>query len=102
VAVREFQLPGGPCDYLLFVAGRACGVIEAKKEGVTLSSGVSEQAPTTAKTCRTSWRIAGHDKAGPFDYESTGDETYFRDERDPTPRSRRVFAFTSPPRCTPG
>lgn len=43
VAVREFQLPGGPCDYLLFVAGKACGVIEAKKTGVTLS-GVAEQA----------------------------------------------------------
>ncbi|MFN8899393.1 MAG: helicase, partial [Pseudomonadota bacterium] len=43
VAVREFQLPGGPCDYLLFVAGKACGVIEAKKAGITLS-GVAEQA----------------------------------------------------------
>ena len=31
VAVREFQLSNGPCDYLLFVEGRAAGVIEAKK-----------------------------------------------------------------------
>jgi type I restriction enzyme R subunit len=31
-----------------------------------------------------------------FDYESTGDETHFRDTRDPTPRSRRVFAFHQP------
>ncbi|MFD1381428.1 hypothetical protein [Fodinicurvata halophila] len=31
VAVREFQLPAGPCDYLLFVDGKAAGVIEAKK-----------------------------------------------------------------------
>jgi len=43
VAVREFLLPNGPCDYLLFVAGRAAGVIEAKKSGVTLSS-FAEQA----------------------------------------------------------
>jgi len=31
-----------------------------------------------------------------FDYESTGEETYFRDMRDPNPRSRRVFAFHQP------
>jgi type I restriction enzyme R subunit len=43
VEVREFQLPGMPCDYLLFVGGKACGVIEAKKAGVTLS-GVAERA----------------------------------------------------------
>ena len=33
VAVREYQLPAGPCDYLLFVDRRAAGVIEAKPEG---------------------------------------------------------------------
>jgi type I restriction enzyme R subunit len=43
VAVREFSLPNGPCDYLLFVGGKAAGVIEAKKAGTTLS-GVAEQA----------------------------------------------------------
>lgn len=43
VAVREFALPNGPCDYLLFVGGKGAGVIEAKKAGVTLS-GVAEQA----------------------------------------------------------
>ena len=32
----------------------------------------------------------------PFLYESTGVETYFRDERDPQPRSRRVFTFHRP------
>lgn len=43
VAVREFQLTTGPCDYLLFVDGKAAGVIEAKKSGVTLS-GVADQS----------------------------------------------------------
>ena len=43
VAVREFHLPSGPCDYLLFVGGKAAGVIEAKKAGTTLSA-VSEQS----------------------------------------------------------
>lgn len=43
VAVREFQLASGPCDYLLFIEGKAAGVIEAKRQGVTLS-GVAEQS----------------------------------------------------------
>ena len=43
VAVREFPLPAGPCDYLLFIDGKAAGVIEAKKSGVTLS-GVADQS----------------------------------------------------------
>jgi type I restriction enzyme R subunit len=32
----------------------------------------------------------------PFPYEATGVETSFRDNRDPSPRSRRVFAFHRP------
>lgn len=93
VAVREFVLPNGPCDYLLFVGGKAAGVIEAKKAGVTLS-GVAEQA--------TKYMVALPDHLARwadtlrFDYESTGDETFFRDLADPKPRSRRVFAFHQP------
>ena len=30
VAVREFQLPSGACDYLLFIDGKAAGVINPK------------------------------------------------------------------------
>ncbi len=38
VAIREFPLNTGHgfADYLLYVNGKACGVIEAKKEGNTL------------------------------------------------------------------
>lgn len=52
VAVREFQLPAGPCDYLLFVDGKAAGVVEAKKTGVTLS-GVKGGLVPAAPCCRT-------------------------------------------------
>src|SRR5690242_17359858 len=38
VAVREFPTPSGPVDYLLYVDGQAIGTLEAKKEGVTLTS----------------------------------------------------------------
>lgn len=36
VAVREMQSHGGPADYILFVDGKALGIVEAKKEGTTL------------------------------------------------------------------
>jgi type I restriction enzyme, R subunit len=38
VAVREVPLKRGRCDYLLLVDRKPIGVVEAKKEGVTLSS----------------------------------------------------------------
>ncbi|MEQ8393730.1 MAG: type I restriction-modification enzyme R subunit C-terminal domain-containing protein [Gammaproteobacteria bacterium] len=93
VAVREFPLPGGICDYLLFIAGKAAGVIEAKKGGVTLS-GVAEQADKYMH--QLPGTLAKWDETLLFDYESTGDETFFRDMRDPKPRSRRLFAFHRP------
>ena len=45
VAVREFVMkrPHGRADYLLFLDGRAAGVVEAKKEGETLT-GVEQQS----------------------------------------------------------
>lgn len=53
VAIREFPLnPGhGFADYLLYVNGKACGVIEAKKEGVTLK-GVEVQSERYAQGLR--------------------------------------------------
>ncbi|CAM3111479.1 hypothetical protein [Rariglobus hedericola] len=38
IALREVPLKTGPCDYLLLVDRHAVGVIEAKKEGTTLSA----------------------------------------------------------------
>ena len=93
VAVREFQTHSGPCDYLLFVEGKAAGVIEAKKSGLTLS-GVAEQSEKYMLALPE--HLARWDKHLRFDYESTGDETFFRDMRDPKPRSRRVYAFQKP------
>ena len=93
VAVREFQLTSGPCDYLLFVEGKAAGVIEAKKDGVTLS-GVAEQSEKYMSALPS--HLAKWDDILVFDYESSSKETFFRNLRDPKPRSRRVFAFHQP------
>ncbi|HIH45300.1 MAG TPA: DEAD/DEAH box helicase family protein [Candidatus Methanoperedenaceae archaeon] len=93
VAVREFPLTSGACDYLLFVDRVALGVVEAKPEGTTLS-GVAEQSEKYIGGIPEG--IPHVHEPLPFSYESTGTETYFRDTRDPEPRSRRVFTFHTP------
>jgi len=96
IAVREFPLSTGEADYLLFVDRKAVGVVEAKPEGVTLS-GVADQAAKYSVGLPANiphvWADARSAPTLPFLYESTGVETFFRDERDPEPRSRRVFTF---------
>jgi type I restriction enzyme R subunit len=93
VAVREFPLASGQCDYLLFVDGKAAGVIEAKKAGVTLS-GVAEQSAKYMVNLPP--HLARWDELLVYAYESTGEETFFWNRRDPKPRSRRLFAFHRP------
>lgn len=93
VAVREFPLATGFCDYLLFVDGKAAGVIEAKKTGVTLS-GVAEQSEQYMVNLPK--HLARWGELLIYDYESTGEETFFRNLHDPKPRSRRLFAFHRP------
>jgi len=95
VAIREFPLnPGhGFADYLLYVDGKACGVIEAKKPGATLS-GVEIQSAHYRQGLPAglpAWR-----RPLPFAYESTGIETHFTNGLDPAPRARNVFAFHRP------
>ncbi|MEY4756892.1 MAG: hypothetical protein RJA34_1790 [Pseudomonadota bacterium] len=95
VAIREFPLNNGFgfADYLLYVNGKACGVIEAKKEGATLT-GVELQSARYAQglpAALPAWR-----RPLPFVWESTGVETHFTNGLDPEPRARAVFAFFRP------
>jgi len=95
VALREFPLESGFgfADYLLYVDGKAAGVIEAKKHGATLS-GVEFQSGRYAQGLPASlpaWR-----RPLPFLYESTGIETHFTNGLDPEPRARNTFAFHRP------
>lgn len=95
VAVREFPLARGhgTADYLLYVDGRAVGVLEAKKEGTTLtgvepqsdkySVGLPEHLPAAVRPL-------------PFLYQSTGVETRFTSRLDPEPRSRPIFHVHRP------
>src|SRR6266702_3667474 len=93
VAIREGLLKGGEADYLLFGDGKAIGTIEAKPEGHTLT-GVEEQSGKYGKNLLDvygKWR-----EPLPFAYESTGVETQFTNQLDPSPKSRNVFAFHKP------
>jgi hypothetical protein len=70
VALREFPLTAGHgvADYLLYVNGKACGVIEAKKEGMPLK-GVEVQSSRYAQGLQAAlpaWR-----RPLPFLFEST-------------------------------
>src|SRR5712671_6459712 len=94
IAIREPLLQGrDEVDYLLFVDGKAIGTVEAKPEGHTLT-GVEEQSGKYGKgllDIYPKWR-----EPLPFAYESTGVETQFTNQLDPSPKSRNVFAFHRP------
>lgn len=95
VAVREFPMKSGPADYLLFVDRTPVGVVEAKPQGTTLS-GVADQSEKYIVEEAIPDNLPDVEGPLPFAYESTGVETFFRNTRDPEPRSRRVLAFHKP------
>jgi type I restriction enzyme, R subunit len=96
VAVREFVMkrPHGRADYLLFLDGRAAGIVEAKKEGETLT-GVEWQSAKYVDGLPNELEAA-IEGGLPFVYESTGTETRFTNRLDPDPASRPAFSFHRP------
>lgn len=95
VAVEYFPMGTGvgEADYVLFVNGEACGIIEAKQEGETLT-GKEPQSNRYASGFPKDFRYA--DLPLPFVYESSGSETRFTNLWDPKPRSRELFWFHKP------
>lgn len=94
VACREFLMANNTeADYMLFIDGKAAGVIEAKKAHTSLSGienqseGYSSSLPDYVKH----WALPL-----PFIYESNGSETFFTDKRDPKPLARPIFSFHRP------
>jgi type I restriction enzyme R subunit len=91
VAVREFKMaPGhGFADYLLFVNGKAVGVLEAKPAGYALTN-VELQADKYATGLPAGLNPPVHPL--PFLYLSTGVETRFINGLDPDPKTRAISA----------
>ena len=94
VAIREYPTDVGPADYVLFVDREPVGIIEAKKEEEGHHLTVVETQSGDYAKAKLKW--VKQNKPLPFIYESTGVLTHFRDERDPKPRSRPIFAFHQP------
>ncbi|HET6515914.1 MAG TPA: type I restriction-modification enzyme R subunit C-terminal domain-containing protein [Thermodesulfovibrionales bacterium] len=95
VVIRNFPLKAkhGIADYLFYIDGKAAGIIEAKKEGETLT-GVEVQSDKYKKglpDILPAWH-----RPLPFCYESTGLETRFTSYLEPDARSRQVFSFHRP------
>ncbi|MFD7464103.1 type I restriction endonuclease subunit R [Streptomyces tendae] len=97
VAIREFTLATGRADYVLYVAGKIVGVIEAKREGMPLAGALAQNERYAAGVLKEHamavWR---RDEPFAFRYATTGTETYFLNRIDPDARSREVFAFHRP------
>ena len=96
VAVREMDTDTGPADYMLFIEGKACGIIEAKREGTGLGGVAEQSARYATSNTKHIERWVPNDQPLPFLYEATNHEIRFRDERDPHPRSRDIFHFHKP------
>ncbi len=91
VAVREFRMaPGhGFADYLLFVGGKAVGIVEAKPAGYALTN-VELQADKYATGLPAG--LNPPVSPLPFLYMSTGVETRFINGLDPDPKTRAISA----------
>lgn len=88
LAIREFVLTNGTrADYVLFVAGRACAIIEAKKPNTL--SGAENQAHGYAQNLAKEWGEII------FLYQSNAKELFFTNLKEPKPKSRKIFAFHS-------
>jgi type I restriction enzyme, R subunit len=93
IAVKEYMTDAGIADYLLFVDGKPCGVIEAKREEEGHRINVHEaQGEDYAKAKLKHLK----NEPLPYVYISTGEITNFTDFTDPKPRSREVFCFHQP------
>jgi type I restriction enzyme R subunit len=95
VAIREFPLKSGygEADYLLYVDAIPAGVVEAKKEGETLTS---HEIQTEKYSVGLPAELKPYRKPLPFCYQSTGIETRFTNLIEPDARSRPVFSFHRP------
>jgi len=86
VAICELSFATGAPDYTLFADGKAIGTVEAKPEGITLTSVEEQSAKYVAgvPSGLPAWK-----SPLPFCYESTGAETFFTNV-DPA-----IFFFSS-------
>ena len=96
VALREDRAGAGYADYMLYVDGKVCGTLEAKREGASLAAAAGQTARYAKSDLPHAQRWVPADKPLPFLFEATNNEVRFRDERDPKPRSRPLYHVHTP------
>lgn len=84
----------GRADYVLYLDGKVCGIIEAKRADHSLQ-GVQEQSATYAAFRRWDNPTTCWQSPLPFRFEANGRQIQFTDARDPKPRARNLFHFPS-------
>ncbi|MBA4410975.1 MAG: restriction endonuclease subunit R, partial [Odoribacter sp.] len=82
VAIKEYLTDVGPADYVLFVDGKPCGVVEAKKEEEGFRLNVHEDQTEGYAAAKLKHL---KNEPLPFVYISTGEITRFTDFTDPKP-----------------
>ena len=93
VAVREYLTDVGPADYVLFIDGKACGVIEAKREEEGHRINIHEEQGENYAKAQLKYL---KNQPLPFVYISTGKINRFTNFTDPKPRAHEVFNFHRP------
>lgn len=93
VAIKEYQTDAGIADYVLFVEGKPCGVLEAKREEEGHRLHVHEDQAEDYANAKLKYL---NNNPLPYVYLSTGDIIKFTDFTDPKPRAREIFHFHSP------
>ena len=96
VLVREYTTSTGPVDYMIFINGEPCGVIEAKKieRGIELVTKTERQTNKYKNSIPKNFENRNVNLR--FIYETTGKITRFTDYNDYNYRSREVFTFHTP------
>lgn len=95
VAIEEGLLKGNlEADYLLFLEGKAIGVLEAKKESTVLSDIVANQAENYTRQLLPMYQY--WEKPLPLIYLSNGKELLFRNLKEPDGKYRKLDAMHSP------
>lgn len=93
IAVKEYLTDVGPADYVLFVDGKPCGVIEAKREEEGHRINVHEKQGEDYANAKLKHL---KNEPLPYVYISTGEITKFTAFTDPKPRAIVVFSFHRP------
>ena len=95
-AIREaLLLYSNEADYLLFINGKAVGVVEAKREEIDPASNcVCEQAIKYTRYAPSSYQ--SYERPLPFIYQSNGNTTLFRDCREEDSDYERLNRIHTP------